>query len=384
MAAQSYKNDFEKRSFTKSRTIFATWPTCLGIKIREGSSVDQIRQIPAIFPRFRCQMAFSLSFCRQGLIFPAKSVFIFMLQASQVGLECPVERGVLRTLLYFEIFSHPLTAEEVFLFSGCPGVSREEVSEKLRRLVRQGLVFQYGSFFQTAADPWWSVQRADCNRRADVLLPVARRMARFIGAFPYIRGVFVSGSMSKHSMRADSDIDFFLITEPGRLWLARTILALFKKIFFLNSHKYFCINYFVDTRHLEIEEKNLFTATEIVTLLPMYGREWYAAFCRSNAWAWEYYPGFPVRAAEHILPHSKGWIKRFFEAALDGKLGNWLDRNAMRLTVSFWKRKFRHFDHKKFEEAIKSRSYISKHHPLHFQEKVLRAFAKRLHETGLP
>lgn len=303
-----------------------------------------------------------------------------MTEAIVTVVECPTARAIMHTLLYFEIFSYPLTAEEARRFSNCPGATSEEVFEKLQSLVRQGLVFQFEHFYQTQDNPAWVRRRLDCNRRADALLPIARRMARLIGGFPYIRGVFVSGSLSKHCMSPDSDLDFFLVTEPGRLWLARTLLVFFKKIFLLNSHKYFCVNYFVDTTHLEIEEKNLFTSTEIVTLLPMYGQEWYLAFCSANRWAWEQYPNFPLRPTEGAPPHSRPFLKKVFERLLNGKMGNWLDARMMQLTVGFWRKKFKHFDEGTFDLALKSRRYVSKHHPLHFQEKVLKVYERRVKE----
>jgi hypothetical protein len=203
-------------------------------------------------------------------------------------------------------------------------------------------------------------------------------MARFIGAFPYIRGVFISGSLSKHCMSADSDIDFFIVTEPGRLWLARTLLVFFKKIFLFNSHKYFCVNYFVDAAHLEIEEKNLFTATETVTLLPMYGREQYESFVLANTWAHDFLPHSPQRPNDGTPPQRRGFFKKTAEYLFNGWLGGWLDEQAMRLTVGHWRRKFRHFDDDTFDGAFKSRRHVSKHHPLYFQRSVLEQFERRL------
>ncbi len=290
------------------------------------------------------------------------------------AIECPLERAVLHTLLYFEVFSYPLTAEEAFHYCGEPCVAIQEVTEKLESLVNQGVVFQFGIFFQTKNDSSWMPARVECNRRADQFIPIAHRRAKLIGNFPFVRGVCVSGSLSKHSMRPDGDIDFFVITEPGRLWLARTLLVLFKKVFLFNSHKYFCVNYFIDTDHLEIAEKNLFTATESVTLLPMYGREFYEAFCDSNAWAWEQYPNFPKRSTNGIPNHEKGRMKSLLEKTLKGRIGEWLDEKAMLLTMGYWKRKFKHFDDANFDIALKSRRYVSKHHPLHFQKKVLEEF----------
>ena len=305
-------------------------------------------------------------------------------------IDCPWERAIVHTLLYFELFSYPLTEEEIWQFTHedtsetlPTEVSFEGFQEKLYELVERGVVFRFQHFFQTQNHPEWAVRRLEYNRRADAMLPVARRMSRLIAAFPYIRAVFVSGSLSKHCMRPDGDIDFFLITVPGRLWLARTLLVVFKKLFLFNSHKYFCVNYFIDTEHLEIEEKNLFTATEVITLLPMYGQEWYRAFHQHNLWAWRQFPNSRQRPVDDIPTGSSSWIKHALEWLFGGALGDWLDGQAMRVTVRFWKRKFSHFDDRTFNEALKSRRYVSKHHPLYFQEKVLKHLEKRILQRGL-
>lgn len=306
-----------------------------------------------------------------------------MTESTTFAVECPIEQAIVRALLYFEIFSYPLTAEEVFRFSGCRDASSEEVFNKLQNLAEQGIIYCIDTFFLTRNNPEWVARRLECNRRADTFLPLARRTARFIAAFPFIRGVFVSGSLSKHCMSADSDVDYFLVTEPGRLWLARTLLIAFKKIFLFNSHKYFCVNYFIDTEHLEINEKNLFTATETVTLLPMYGKEWYSAFCSANAWAWEQYPNAGYRPLENIREHSRSIVKRMLEWLLGGKPGRWLDEKAMHLTLAFWRKKFSFMERDHFDLALKSKRYVSKHHPLNFQEKVLTAFFSRMQEMNI-
>ncbi len=291
---------------------------------------------------------------------------------------CQTERAILHALLYFEVFTYPLTAEEVFWFANCPRADEHEVREKLSGLVAQGRVFRIGHFYLTQLEPTWVARREACNRRADAALPIARRMARLIGGFPFVRGVFVSGSLSKHCMSPDSDIDFFIVTEPNRLWLARTLLVLFKKTALLNSHKYFCVNYFVDTEHLQIEEQNQFTATETATLLPMYGREWHDRLHTANAeWVRQFCPNFPKRPAADTPLHRRTFLKKTGEWLLGGWLGEQLDLLAMRVTVGFWRRKFPHFDEGDFNVALKSRRHVSKHHPLYFQKKVLRLLEEK-------
>ena len=43
-------------------------------------------------------------------------------------------------------------------------------------------------------------------------------------------------------------------------------------------------NYFVDSQHLEIEEKNIFTATELATLIPACNKEIYNTLIDTNSW----------------------------------------------------------------------------------------------------
>ncbi|MCK6694753.1 MAG: nucleotidyltransferase domain-containing protein [Thermoanaerobaculia bacterium] len=293
---------------------------------------------------------------------------------------CSAKRALLSALWYFEIFQYPLTAAELFAYANCIGETPEELAEKLEELVQEGFIYQFGAYYQSVNDAGWVPRRLDYNRRAARYLSVARRMARLMGAFPFIRAVFVSGSLSKNCMAPDGDIDYFLITEPGRLWLARTLLVVFKKLFLFNSHKYFCVNYFIDTEHLEIEDKNQFTATETMTLLPLYGREWSERFTAANGWVKHYLPNLPWRTAGTIPAHQSGVFKKMAERALNGRLGAWLDTQVMRLTVAYWRRKFRHFDEKTFDNALRSRRHVSKHHPLYFQQRVMNAYTARLKE----
>ena len=216
------------------------------------------------------------------------------------------------------------------------------------------------------------------NQRAQQFLPKAHMMSRLMSKFPFVRAVFISGSLSKNVMPDGGDIDYFIVTQPGRLWIARTLLVLFKKLFLFNSHKYFCVNYFVDQNHLEIEEKNRFTATEIITLLPTYGQQYYQQFFAANTWAKKYYPCFPERAVTEIPVHQSGWVQQTGEFFFKEKTGDWVDRFFMKKTLNYWHRKFENFDKDKFAIALKSRPYVSKHHPLDFQTRVLAEYQNRM------
>ena len=298
-------------------------------------------------------------------------------QPATINANDPLQH-VLMPLLYFEIFSYPLTVDEILHFCQDKNCRPEALKKSLHEGVKKGYIFQHEQFFLCQNKPEWVKRRKEHNHRASRYLSRAYKMAQLIRRFPYVRAVFLSGALSKNVMPKDGDIDYFIVTKAGRLWISRTLLVLFKKIFLLNSHKYFCVNYFVDEEHLEIEEKNLFTAMETVTLVPLHNPTIYRSFYAVNDWAQQYFPNAPMRSIEKTIPVKKSYIQDAIESLLNGKRGDRIDLYCMRTTLGHWQKKFRNFDPDKFENALKSRSYVSKHHPQDFQTKVLTAYAERI------
>lgn len=229
-------------------------------------------------------------------------------------------------------------------------------------------------------DSSMKVRREKGNALAQKRLPLAARMSSLISSFPFVRGVGISGSLSKNYMDEKSDIDFFIITTPGRLWVARTLLVLFKKIFLFNSFRYFCVNYLISEDNLEIEDKNIFTATELVTLIPMYGADIFRLFYAENGWAFRHLPNSNLRPMDGIRPARARGLKWVAERLLSGSLGRALDHRFMQLTIRHWKRKFPEYSRTEFHHAFRSRRNVSKHHPQNFQRKVLEALESRIRD----
>ena len=285
---------------------------------------------------------------------------------------------VLMPMFYFDIFSYPLTFAEIRELAAGPVLPEEELRAQLDQAIALGWIYQKGDYFCCHDRPEWVARRIDNNKRAERYIRHAYRMTHLIRRFPFVRGVFLSGALSKNVMPRDGDIDYFIVTKPGRLWVSRTLLVLFKKVFLLNSHKYFCVNYFVDEDHLTIEEQNQFTATEVATLKPLYGRRMYQKFMDTNDWLSIYYPNFPQRQTERTIPRKNSKVQSALEWLLDGQLGEYIDSYFYERTLQYWQRKFANFEADKFSTALKSRPYVSKHHPQDFQNRVLSELEKRI------
>ena len=286
---------------------------------------------------------------------------------------------LLEPIFYYDVFLHPLRLEEIHQYANYKQEQCiEDTADSLKQAIAAGYLFVDEGYYQLAANPTSIQRRIDNNRRAHKYIKRAQRISKFMLYFPFVRAVFVSGSLSKNVMPQDGDIDYFIVTKPGRLWIARTLLILFKKIILFNSYKYFCVNYFVDEKMLEIEEKNRFTATEIATILPMQGQAIYQQFIDANTWIHRFYPNHQFQDASTVSKHKRGFIQGGLEFLLNNALGDKLDDYFMKRTLLHWRGKFPHLDHQDFELALKTHKGVSKHHPQLFQNKVIAAFEQRI------
>jgi hypothetical protein len=295
-------------------------------------------------------------------------------------LPIPVHHELLKSLLYFGIFQYPLTLKELKRF--CRTLtSIEEVELELDFLEKGGYVKQKDGFYSTGDQDidLMVERRLKGNIKAEEMLKMARRYSKLISYFPFVRGISLSGSLSKGYADEKSDVDYFIITEPGRLWLCRMLLVLFKRVFLFNSHKYFCVNYFIDTQNLEISDKNLFTATELTTLIPTCNTSLHRKLMQANPWVKGFFPNTLLETVSgETIPANNSLVKRSIEKIFQGKLGDKLDGYCFKITIAKWKKKFKNFSDTEFELNLRSKKNVSKHHPRGFQIKVLKALDEKV------
>jgi len=302
------------------------------------------------------------------------------IKSSEVGT---LAKSIIKTLAYYDIFSYPLTKEEIYICSNTNGDTKPSVFEELEVLVSSGIIYNNDKFYSINHNSHLIPKRIEGNNRAIKKMKTAKLFSKFISHFPYVRGVLLSGSISKGYMDEKADIDYFIITAPNRLWITRILLVLFKKMFLLNSYKFFCINYFISTTELEIEEKNIYTAIELSTLIPMYGADVYNDLYEANQWINQYVPNYPKRDVSNVPESRRKIIQRFIEALLSSRLGDYFDDKVMKLFIRFDEKRYGKLDEKTFKLAFKTRKNISKHHPNFYQKRVLESLRKKLEQLEL-
>jgi hypothetical protein len=212
------------------------------------------------------------------------------------------------------------------------------------------------------------------------MLKKAEKAAKLISAFPFIKGVAISGSLSKYFADEQTDVDFFIITAPNRLWIARTLLHLFKKLtYLLNMQDLFCMNYFIDESEPVILEKNIYTATEIATILPIRGVAAFEIFFKANGWTKNFLPNRSIYLPE-IKATKKTWLRYLTEKLLNNRFGDSLDNFMMNLTAKSWNSKT--ISNKRNHKGILLSMHIGKHfskpNPEIFQKRLLQRYENSL------
>lgn len=290
-----------------------------------------------------------------------------------------VKKDILATLSYFDIFDYPLTQTEIAQFLKAD-YSHEEFSEDLRILTMENWIYKFDEFYMLHNNYSLVQKRRRGNARAKTMLKTAENIAAFLSTFPFVKGVAVSGSLSKNFADENSDIDFFIITEKNKLWLARTFMHCFKKIAILQKKQdLFCMNYYIDEKMLQIKEKNIYTATEIVTLLPLRGIEVFKDFFVENAWSKTFLPNHSLRIS-YVEETKSPVLKKAIEFILRNPAGNLLDSFLMKLSVFQWNKKTR--SGKLNKRGVLMSLDASKHHakpnPLLFQKKFMDVYEKKI------
>lgn len=287
-----------------------------------------------------------------------------------------VSEKILRFLIYFDLFSYPLTKAELSAFIGAGTDKANLLDEALQLLVESGIIFLHDGFYHINPDKSIIERRIKGNQLALKRMKTALRFSKIIARFPYVRGVLLSGSISKGFMAENDDIDYFIITSPGRIWLTRTLLTLFKKIFLFNSYRNFCINYFLDDKHLALQERDLYAASEIVFLIPTYNPALYYELLRLNNWVKNFYPTFQQTNAHEVSPVT--FLKPVFEYLLDNRFGKWIEHKLYQKSKKIINRKYKHMSMVAFEQSFTLETHEIRYFPIHSKLNIRQRYQEQL------
>ncbi len=255
----------------------------------------------------------------------------------------PLHRAVLVTVLYGDLFDHPLTADELHRFLTVPCRDRDALERAIEALDGRYLGTSRGFVFRRGREATIDV-RLRRRRLAAERWPKARRFARWLGWVPFLRMVAVCGSQAMENGDADGDVDLFLITEPGRLWLVQSLTMVLRRAGCLLGID-ICPNYLLTTDALEIAERDLYTAREAAQAVPLWGEPAYEAFLDANRWTRDFLPQHsavdPEDRRRFLEPATRHRLTSVLEHLLGGRLGDLADRAVHRALLFYYRLRLR-------------------------------------------
>ena len=122
-----------------------------------------------------------------------------------------ISKHILHTLAYFDVFKHPLRSDEILEF--LPIKSNDSsIQNALKELASERLIYKNQNFYSLINDKTYISDRIKFEVNADKAIPNAIKYGNIIRRFPFVKAVMVSGSLSKHIMKDEDDIDFFIVS----------------------------------------------------------------------------------------------------------------------------------------------------------------------------
>ena len=241
-----------------------------------------------------------------------------------------LDTAILRTVLYADVFSFPLTVEEIhfFLIHDHPVSVIEIRSALATSAALTGLLCQDRGFIALRGREAAITERERREMATRRLWPLAERYGRWLARLPYVRMVAITGALAmRNAATHDDDLDFFLLTAAGRVWLARACAIVLVRLARLRGVT-LCPNYIAAETALEQDHQTLFIAHEVAQMIPVYGLDLYAALRAANPWVAAHLPN----ASGHFhsaktAVHGRLWrtLKQLAETALNNRLGDALE-----------------------------------------------------------
>lgn len=257
-----------------------------------------------------------------------------------------MEKAVLKTLLYADIFDYPLKLYEIHKWLIGPPAGRagkkvilRQTEKALEKLRLKGGVIRIKDYYFLPNRRRLVSKRAARTQQSANFLRKAKLVAYILQLIPWIKLIGISGGLAMNNADKNDDIDLFIVTAKNRLWLSRLILIGILDILRIrrqpkmSSEKAsgkLCLNILLEEDKLSQENKDIFIAHEVLQMKVLWQRgNTYKNYLEDNQWIFKFLPNW-------IAPvHLRGEAKLSSGSHLGGvamiseNLAKWLQLKLM-------------------------------------------------------
>ncbi len=168
-------------------------------------------------------------------------------------------KEIIKIIAYFDLFDFPLTPLEIasYLSNKEPLLSIIEVLD-----CQKQLIFEHNGFYGLKGREEIIGTRTKRYNYSNRKIKIAKRFIYIFKHFSFIKVIALANSIGAHNLREGSDIDFFIISSPGRLWLTRLLMAgtakmLNRRPTSKNKRDKICLSFYITSDSLNLESLKL-------------------------------------------------------------------------------------------------------------------------------
>jgi len=169
-----------------------------------------------------------------------------------------IKEAIIRVIVFFDLFDYPLTLNELWNYLD----KKYSLLEIIAALETDSKVGQKNGFYFLMGRQEILMTRQSRHNYSIRKIKIADRFSRFFRLLPFVKLIAVANSIGQYNLRDGSDIDFFIITSPRRIWLTRFICAGMAKILNRrptdsNKKDKICLSFYITEENLNLDELQL-------------------------------------------------------------------------------------------------------------------------------
>lgn len=241
-----------------------------------------------------------------------------------------LEEAIVKIVVFFDMFSYPLTTYELWRYVGI-AANFAEADNAARQLAVTGKLGSEQGFYFLPGQARLVAVRKQRYHYANRKLKIARRAVDLFKLMPTVKFAALSNLIGRHNLRDGSDIDIFIVAKANRIWITRLFCAGIMK--FLRQRPTpskkrdkICLSFYIDETHLDLS--SLSDGPE-----DHYFHFWLAGL----------YPLYDAGAYHHQLMTANRWLRNYLPNG-DFVVNNQSYRESPRfwlrprLVLKFWQR----------------------------------------------
>ncbi len=225
-----------------------------------------------------------------------------------------MEKAVLKTLIYADLFDYPLKAWEIHKWLIGKKATLRQVEKALMKLDHESRIKNQGGFYFLKKKEGLVLKRKHRRKKSQEYFQKAKLISMFLKIIPWIKLVGISGGLAMENVSKIDDIDLFIVISKNKLWLSRMLILGILEILrqrrrvgdgLRQAAGKICCNVILEEDCLR-QRQDLYTAHEVLQMKVLWQKDGiYEKYLEENDWAFKFLPNWISSVQESARQRAK-------------------------------------------------------------------------------